>query len=136
MSKISTIAMQQNRLERLDRIARRLDSNFRIPVLGVRFGWDSVFGLIPGFGDLATAVPGVFMIYEGVQMGARRRVLARMGVNTAVDLLVGSIPLAGDLFDLFFKSHRRNIALLKAEVACRNKQYGSAGKDGPRGEAG
>lgn len=133
MSKISTTAMHQNRLERLDRIARRLDSNFRIPVLGLRFGWDSVFGLIPGVGDLATAVPGVFMIYEGVQMGARRRVLARMGVNTAVDLFVGSIPLIGDIFDLFFKSHRRNIVLLKTEVARKKRRYGRRRKEGLRG---
>lgn len=107
---------QWDRLERLERVAKRLDSRFRLPVLGVRFGWDSVIGLIPGVGDVVTTLPSMFMIYEATLIGARRRTLLRMGANTAADFTIGSIPLAGDVFDVYFKSHRRNVALLRREM--------------------
>ena len=101
---------------RLEALSKRLDTRYRIPVLGIPFGWDSIIGLIPVFGDAVTALPSVAMIYEGHRMGARKRVLARMGGNTALDALMGGIPVVGDLFDLLFKSHRKNIRLLMAEL--------------------
>ncbi len=104
----------RRRLARLERMANGLDARFSI--LGVRFGWDSILGLIPGIGDAATALPGVYMIYEGAGMGARKSALARMGINLAVDFVIGGIPLLGDAFDVYFKAHRRNIAILKREL--------------------
>lgn len=103
------------RLARLDRLADRLDDNFR--VFGIRFGWDSVLGLIPGVGDIAAAAPGAYIITQAARMGSRRRVLARMGLNSATDFVIGSIPVLGDIFDIAFKSNRRNIALLRQEIA-------------------
>jgi hypothetical protein len=38
--------------------------------------------------------------------------LARMGVNLGLDVLVGSIPLFGDIFDIAWKANRRNYRLL------------------------
>jgi len=104
------------RVMRLEALSKRLDTRYRIPVLGIPVGWDSIIGLIPVFGDAVTALPSVAMIYEGHRMGARKRVLARMGGNTALDALMGGIPVVGDLFDLLFKSHRKNIRLLMAEL--------------------
>lgn len=104
------------RLARLDRLANTLDSKFRIPLLGIPVGWDSILGLIPGVGDLITLGPGAWIIVEGHRMGARKRVLGRMALNTGVDTVIGGIPLIGDAFDLFFKSHRRNVALLRRDL--------------------
>jgi hypothetical protein len=72
---------------------------------------------VPGVGDLATALPGAVMIVEARRMGARKRAQSRMVVNTGVDLVIGAIPVLGDAFDLAFKSHKRNIAILKDELA-------------------
>ncbi|WP_371225285.1 DUF4112 domain-containing protein [Roseovarius sp. 2305UL8-3] len=105
------------RVERLETLAGALDSRFRI--FGISLGWDSLLGLIPGVGAAATAIPGALMIAEGARMGARKRVLARMGVITGVDMLMGAIPIVGDAFDIFFKSHQRNVALLKVEIMRR-----------------
>ncbi|MEM9755270.1 MAG: DUF4112 domain-containing protein [Pseudomonadota bacterium] len=102
------------RLARLDRLADQLDTRFRL--FGIRFGWDSILGLIPGIGDVATAAPGVYIIAEAARMGAGRRTLARMGLNTAADFVIGGVPVLGDLFDVAFKANRRNIALLKSEM--------------------
>lgn len=104
------------RMARLERTARLLDTRFRLPLIGVRVGWDSILGLVPGVGDLATTLPAGWMMIEGYRMGARKRTLARMGANAVVDLVIGGIPLIGDLFDIAFKSHTRNLALLQADM--------------------
>lgn len=109
------------RIDILDRMANMLDTRFKVPGIGIPVGWDSILGLIPGVGDAVTIGPGAWTIYEASRMGARRRVLARMAINTGVDAVVGSIPLLGDLFDVAFKSHRRNVDLLKQEVARLDK---------------
>jgi hypothetical protein len=103
------------RLARLDRLADMLDSRYSI--LGIRFGWDGIFGLVPVVGDAVTLASGGYMLMEGARMGARRRVLARMAANAGIDFFVGSVPILGDMFDVAFKANRRNIALLRRELA-------------------
>lgn len=104
------------RLDRIERVATLLDARFRIPLLGIPIGWDSILGLVPGLGDAVTAMPAGWMMWHGHQMGARKRTLARMGVNAGIDLVIGAIPLVGDLFDIAFKSHIKNLALLQSEM--------------------
>lgn len=103
-------------LARLDHLARQLDSKFKVPGTKLRFGWDSLIGLIPGVGDALVALPSGYMIYRGRQLGARKRALARMSVNTGLDFLLGSVPLVGDLLDFGFKANLRNIEILRAEL--------------------
>lgn len=103
------------RLKRLDRIADGLDTRFS--VLGIKFGWDAILGLLPGVGDFAAMLPGAYIIYEGYNVGARKRVIGRMCANSAVDFALGSVPVLGNVFDLFFKDNRRNIGLLRQEMA-------------------
>ncbi|MEY1556376.1 DUF4112 domain-containing protein [Yoonia sp. R2331] len=43
--------------------------------------------------------------------------LARMALNTACDLAIGTIPIVGDVFDVAFKSHRKNVDILSREVS-------------------
>lgn len=104
-------------IERIDRVARLLDARFPIPGTRLRFGLDSIVGLIPGVGDLATAVPSTWMLWRGWKHGIPKRSLARMGANIGIDLAVGSIPLVGDLFDLGFKSNLRNADILRTELS-------------------
>lgn len=104
------------RMARLERVASLLDTRFRLPVLGIRVGWDSILGLIPGLGDAVTTVPAGWMIWQGYHMGARKRTLTRMGLNAGIDLVVGGIPLVGDIFDVAFKAHQKNLALLKIDM--------------------
>ena len=109
------VRARRARIARLDWLAERLDARFR--VFGYPVGWDSILGLIPGVGDVVTAVPGLIMFYEARRMGARKRAMGRIAINTGIDMLVGGIPVLGDAFDVVFKSHRRNIAILKRELA-------------------
>jgi hypothetical protein len=49
-------------------------------------------------------------------MGVPRPLLVRMGTNLIVDVVVGAVPILGDLFDAGFKANMRNLALLEQHV--------------------
>ncbi|OWU83768.1 membrane protein [Oceanicola sp. 22II-s10i] len=100
-------------VERLERLANRLDAAFRIPGTGIRLGWDSILGVLPGVGDLVTIAPGVYIMHRASALGVPGHKLARMGLNVGIDWVVGSIPLLGDIFDVGFKSNRRNVRLIR-----------------------
>jgi hypothetical protein len=99
--------------EELEVIAKWMDSAFRIPGVRWRFGLDALIGLIPGLGDAATSLIALYLIAKAQRMGVSRATLARMAINTGVDLAIGAIPLVGDAFDVFFKSNQRNVDLLR-----------------------
>jgi len=103
-------------LAELERLALWMDSAFEIPGLGVRFGLDSLLGLLPGFGDALTSLISLYIIGMASRHGVSRVTLLRMGVNVVVDGLLGSIPLVGDLFDVFWKSNQQNVALLRRHL--------------------
>jgi hypothetical protein len=107
----------RSRANDISLLARWLDNAFRVPGLGVRFGWDAILGLIPGLGDAATSVVSLYILRRAQQLGASRATLARMGLNVALDAVVGTLPLVGDLFDLYWKANLRNAALLERHVA-------------------
>jgi hypothetical protein len=101
---------------RLDALSRLLDSAFLIPGTNQRVGIDAVLGLIPGIGDLVSTALASYIIWEARQLGLPRWKIARMIGNTAVDTTVGAIPLVGDLFDVAFKSNRRNLKILREHL--------------------
>lgn len=103
-------------LRDLDRLATWLDARYRIPGIGVRVGLDSLLGLVPGIGDTLAMLPAAYIVYRAHRLGAPVPVLARMAANFGVDLLVGSIPVLGDVFDVGFKANLRNIELLRRHL--------------------
>lgn len=98
--------------ERVRSLARVLDSAIRVPGTNIRFGLDSVIGLIPGVGDLTGAALSGYIVLTAARMGVPSAVLGRMLLNLGLDTLVGTVPLLGDLFDVGFRSNTRNAALL------------------------
>src|SRR5688500_13614923 len=99
-------------LARIEWLARSLDSQFSIA--GIRFGWDSIIGLVPAVGDVATAALALYPIYLAGRHELGSWTIARMLGNVGVDVVVGAIPLAGDLFDVAFKANKRNLELFRA----------------------
>lgn len=110
------------RLNRLRSIARLLDARFGIPGTGLRLGLDSILGLVPGVGDAATAAVSLYILMEARRMGVGTPALLRMGWNVAVDLGLGAVPVLGDVLDFFWKSNLRNIDLLEADLARRQRR--------------
>lgn len=103
-------------LERARRLARSLDSRFRVPGTPIRFGWDAILGLVPGVGDAATLVPAALIIATGARVGVGRRVLVGMILRTTLDLVVGSVPVLGDALDVVLRSNERNVAAIERHV--------------------
>lgn len=99
-------------LAELDRLARLLDSQWRIPGTQVRFGVDAVAGLIPGVGDAAAGLVSAWIVWNASRHGAPAHLLARMVGNVAIDTVAGSVPILGSVFDVFYKSNKRNMRLL------------------------
>ena len=110
-------------LERVRRLAKLLDAQFE--VAGIRFGLDSLIGLVPVLGDSITTLIGLYPVWVAQQHKVGFLTRARMIGNLALDWAVGLVPLAGDVFDLGFKANLRNLELLekalqkKADYAAR-----------------
>ncbi|MEX2618098.1 MAG: DUF4112 domain-containing protein [Alphaproteobacteria bacterium] len=106
-------------LSQMRTVAWWLDSRFRIPGTGIRIGLDGLLGLLPGIGDSVTALSGVYFIGQAHALGVPLPVKARMAANVLGDMIVGSIPLIGDIFDIGFKANLRNLALIEEHLARR-----------------
>ena len=104
---------QTSTISNLDSLAKLMDSRFTIPGTNIRFGLDSIIGLLPGVGDFATFMVSGYMVSILAKNGASGFVLARMTLNILIDALIGSIPILGDIFDVVFKANQRNIKLLR-----------------------
>lgn len=97
----------------MDTVSTFLDNQFRIPGTETRFGLDFIIGLVPGAGDIASLGISSVLVLTMVRYGASGRVILQMLWNIFLDTTVGAIPILGDIFDLYFKSNRRNFELLK-----------------------
>lgn len=97
----------------LDDYTTVLDSKFQIPGTRIRFGFDFLLGLIPGVGDFLSLGCSGVLIATMARHGASPKLISKMLVNVVIDAIVGTIPIAGNLFDLFFKANSRNVALMR-----------------------
>ncbi|MEQ8704253.1 MAG: DUF4112 domain-containing protein [Phaeodactylibacter sp.] len=112
-------------LKWLDTVSDLLDTRYRIPGTNVRFGADFLVGLIPGAGDAITFGISAILVLVMARKGASGMVLFKMIGNIVLDVVVGTIPLFGDLFDLGYKANRRNLHLLEEHYR-EGRHQGSA----------
>jgi hypothetical protein len=89
-----------------------LDEAFRIPGTGIRFGIDGIIGLVPGLGDVLAGLLSLVIPLAAWIRGVPYVTLVRMAANLGIGVLVGSVPLFGDIFDIAWKANRRNYLLL------------------------
>jgi hypothetical protein len=114
--RIADLKGRQEAQRRLQRIAKLMDSQIRVPGLGLKIGADAILGLVPGFGDILTGAIGAYLIYEAQRLGIPRSAIVRMIANIAVDTAIGAIPLFGDVWDFFFRSNDRNMQILARHI--------------------
>jgi Domain of unknown function (DUF4112) len=96
----------------LHRLEILLDEAFHIPGTPIRFGLDGIIGLIPGLGDVLAGLLSAVIPLAAWIRGVPYVTLVRMAANVAIGVLVGSIPILGDIFDIVWKANRRNYLLL------------------------
>jgi len=114
------------RFEIVKYLAEILDRRFTIPGTSIRIGLDPLIGLIPGVGDALASLAGSVILLVAAQSQLPKIVLVRMGLNIAVNGIIGAIPLFGYLFSIWFKSNMKNIALLERH-ALRERRASTAG---------
>ncbi len=101
------------RVQRSRRWANRLDAAWGIPGTRYRFGIESLLGLLPVAGDLVGAALGLSIVWQARQVAAPRSLQLRMLGNLGIDLVLGSVPIVGDIADVAFRKNQRNAALLE-----------------------
>ena len=98
--------------ETLQRLENILDEAFRVPGTQIRFGIDGIIGLIPGLGDVLAGLLSLIIPLAAWIRGVPYVTLVRMAANIGIGVLVGTIPIFGDIFDIAWKANRRNYRLL------------------------
>jgi hypothetical protein len=99
-------------LDALRRVALLLDEAVAIPGTRQRVGLDAALGLVPWVGDLAAAAMSAWVLAGAVRHRVPKRKIGLMVANVLVDLVVGAIPVVGDVFDVFFKQNVGNVKIL------------------------
>lgn len=110
----------------LEVLSQIMDNQFRIPMLGWRFGMNAIIDLVPQVGDVATTLVALYVLISAVRYRVPKVTLLRMGVNIAIYFVVGLLPLIGDLFGAWWKPNIRNINLLRrrATVSAAEAKHG------------
>ena len=103
--------------EALDLLSHLLDDWFRIPGTAIRFGLDGIVGFIPGIGDIIGGIASCVIIFAAWARGVSYVTLARMLANWGIEVLLGAVPILGNLFDIGWKANRRNYKLLTSSLA-------------------
>lgn len=105
----------------------RLDMSL-FNLFGIRFGWESVIGIIPAIGD-AIGVLFALLVFKKcckVEGGLASTVKLQMLLNIAIDFAVGLVPFIGDLADAAWKCNTKNLRLLEREL---DKKYKPNNRD-------
>ena len=89
-------------------ISRVMDGWYVDPILGFTVPWA---------GDVISAGLGLYPVALAWRRGAPRTLIARMLLNLSVDLVSGAVPVLGDIWDFFFRAHRRNLDLLRDRMS-------------------
>lgn len=103
----------RNRVEAMEKVLERA---FVIPGINKPIGVDSLVGLIPVVGDIATALMGAYIVWEARNLGMSKWQLTRMATNVGIDTALGAIPLAGDVFDFIWRSNSRNLRIIRKHL--------------------
>jgi len=104
---------RDQRLKRLEAMAKLLDVAFVLPGTNIRYGIDGIIGLIPVVGDVIATALSLWLVREARALGAPWYVTARMLGNVAFQGVVGVVPVAGDAIDVLFRANMRNARLLR-----------------------
>lgn len=109
--------MDREALHRMRTVAWIMDDCLRVPGTDLRFGFDPVLSVVPVVGDAVASGFALYVVLESANLGVGPMTLVRMIANLTLDFAVGSIPVAGTVFDFFFRANDRNLALALSDLS-------------------
>ena len=105
------------RLERdLAKFANMMDSVVRIPFTKQGVGADAVLSTIPVAGDIAGFVLTCYAVVKAKQISVPQHKLNGVIKLAAMDAVVGFIPVAGTIFDIFIRPSRKALAVVHDHI--------------------
>ena len=105
------------RLERdLAKFANMMDSVVRIPFTKQGVGADAALSTIPVAGDIAGFVLTCYAIYKAKQIGVPQAKLNGVMKLAVMDAVVGFIPVAGTIFDVFVRPSRKALDVVHTHI--------------------
>ena len=104
---------KHNDIDKLKNLADWMDSRFSIPGTNIRFGFDSILGLIPGIGDTVTLASTAYLLGKAGKYNVPAHAKAKMVRNAFLDWLIGLVPLIGDIFDIGWKANQKNVEIIR-----------------------
>ncbi|WP_372426000.1 DUF4112 domain-containing protein [Salinarimonas chemoclinalis] len=107
--------------ERLEALARLLDSSIRVPGTRFTFGLDPILSIVPVVGSFVGAGVSAYVVIEAYRLGAPRATLAAMLANIGLDSVLGAVPVLGFVFDALYKANKRNVAILRRHLAAAGR---------------
>ena len=93
------------------RLTRLMDTQFSF--LGIRFGLDPILDFIPFFGDFIGTIVSFYLFLLAYKLKVPIVVYLQMLGNIIIDSILGLIPLAGIVFDAYYRSNIKNLAILE-----------------------
>lgn len=105
------------RLERdLAKFANMMDSVVRIPFTKQGVGADAALSTVPVAGDLAGFALTCYAIYKARQIGVPQSKLNPVIKLATMDAVVGFIPVAGTIFDIFIRPSRKALDIVHNHI--------------------
>lgn len=123
VTRAQTRIERERDLERVRWLARMMDAQFQ--VAGFRFGLDALIGLVPAVGDTVAGLLALYPLMVARRHGVSRWVQLKMLRNVTFDWVVGTVPVAGDLFDVAYKANLRNLELLEKALKDLDERGGA-----------
>jgi hypothetical protein len=96
----------------LRRFAYLMDEAVPIPGTRKRVGLDAGLSLIPGVGEIIGALLSAWIIVGALRHRVPIARIGRMVVYVLLDMLLGSVPIAGTIFDWLFEENVINLNAL------------------------
>jgi hypothetical protein len=111
----------EEKLTRLRQLSENLDESFTIPGTNIKFGIDALIGLVPGGGDLIGSLFSLYLLRTAIKMKLPKSAIISIMFNIIIDTTIGIVPVIGDIFDIFWKSNKRNMRIIEKHLVNRTK---------------
>ncbi len=110
----------EEKLTRLRQLSENLDESFTIPGTNIKFGIDALIGLVPGGGDLIGSLFSLYLLRTAIKMKLPKSAIISIMFNIIIDTTIGIVPVIGDIFDIFWKSNKRNMRIIEKHLVKSN----------------
>jgi hypothetical protein len=123
-------------IERMQTVVHILDDSIRVPGTDSRVGLDPLLGSIPVVGDIASGAFSLYIVLESARLGVGYTTLLAMIANISLDVIGGTVPFVGTVFDAVWKANKRNLELVFEDLTDDDSNSGHADDESSESESG